>query len=131
MARRDGIPSAPGSPDDGFRWVLKVEKKSYEDLFPTLDAKLAVALSKAMTGELGCQINLRKEHAAKKEQYLRGRHILSMLYDDHRVSETDGAILEFQDLFNVEMRWGEICGLSSTRGTCRSQECRRPPKGTF
>lgn len=68
---------------------------------PTLDPRLAAALRKAMTGELSRQINLRKEQAARKQQYLKGRQILSMLYDHYRVSEEDGAALEFQDLLNV------------------------------
>lgn len=76
-APRDELASASGSPDDGFRWVLEVEKNSYDELgdsgiFPTLGSKLAVALSKAMIGELGRQNNLREEQAARKEQYLKG-----------------------------------------------------------
>lgn len=107
------ITSAPGSPDDGFRWVLEVEKKSYDELgdsgmFQTLDSKLAAALSKAMTGELGRQVNLKKEQAARKEQCLKRRQIWSMFYDHDRVSQADGAILEFQGWLNVEVNDGDV-----------------------
>lgn len=76
--------------------------------FPTLDAKLAAALSKVTTDELGRQINFKKEQAALHGNFLKGRQILSLLYEHYRVCETDGAILEFQDLLNIEMQGGGL-----------------------
>lgn len=69
LALCDEVASALRCPDDGFRWILEVEKESYDDPqcrvhFPTLDTKLAAALSKAITGERCRQIKLEKEHAA-------------------------------------------------------------------
>lgn len=59
-------------------------------------------------GELGRHINLKKAQAARKEQRLKWRQILSLLYDHYRVSETDGAIHDFQDLLNAEMKGGDL-----------------------
>lgn len=113
LAPRDEFDCASGSPDDGLQWVLELGKKSYNELgdsgmFPTLDSKLAAALSKVMGGELGRQINLKKEQVARKQQYLKGRQIWSMLHDHYRVSETDCPILKFHDLLNVEMKGGDL-----------------------
>lgn len=68
LALRDEIATASESPGDGFPLVLlDVEKHISDELgdsgVPTLDYKLAAALSKVMTGELRRQINLKKEQA--------------------------------------------------------------------
>ena len=57
MALRDEIAGASGSPQEAFAWILKVEKPGItsEELgdsenFPSLDAKLAAALSRIASG---------------------------------------------------------------------------------
>lgn len=57
--------------------LLEVERTSYDELgvsgmSATLDSKLAAALSKTIIWELVRHINLKKEQAVRKEQYLKG-----------------------------------------------------------
>ena len=65
---RDEIAGASGDPQRGFAWIMEVEEagvslRTLEDsgLFPTLDAKLAAALSKAIHGEFARRVNVMKE----------------------------------------------------------------------
>ena len=56
LSVRDEIAGASGKPDAGFAWIMEIEKtkNGIDDLrdsgpFPSLDAKLAASLSKALT----------------------------------------------------------------------------------
>ena len=83
---RDAIAAASGKPDLGFAWIRKTEKATTADdlqdsgTFPSLDAKLAAALSRILTGELARQINVIKEQKASEDLFLKGRQILYMIY---------------------------------------------------
>ena len=68
LSLRDEISGASGAPDVAFAWVVKVEKQgiTMEELgdreaFPSLDAKLAAALSRTLQGDLAQQVNVIKE----------------------------------------------------------------------
>ena len=57
----------------GFQWILTVEKPgatlallSDSREFPTVDSKLAAALSKAIHGEFARRINIMKEEQAPR-----------------------------------------------------------------
>ena len=59
------VTGASGKGEEAFRWVVATEAKtaSFESLrdsqgFDSLDAKLAAALTKLATGELGRRVNL-------------------------------------------------------------------------
>lgn len=113
LAFRDELASISRSPDEGSRWSLDVDKKSYTEFsnsgsFPNLVSVLAAASSSAMMGELGRDISLKKGQAVRKEQDLKGRQLLPLLYNHYRLSGTDGAIFEFQDPLNIEMKGGGI-----------------------
>ena len=86
LSVRDEIAGASGRPDAGFAWIMEVEKSKngIDDLhdsghFPSLDAKLAASLSKALTGELARQINIVKEQKASEGLFLKGRHTTASL----------------------------------------------------
>ena len=71
LALRDEISGASGAPDQAFSWIMKVEREgiTVEELgdseaFPSLDAKLAAALSRTIQGDLAQQVNLVKERHA-------------------------------------------------------------------
>ena len=70
---------------------------------PTLDAKLAAALSKASRGEFARRINITKEEYATKGMLLKGRQILWLVYQHYKTSEVEGEMLEMQDLLAVRM----------------------------
>ena len=97
LSVRDEIAGASGKPDAGFAWIMEIEKtkNGIDDLrdsgpFPSLDAKLAASLSKALTGELARQINIVKEQKASEGLFLKGRQILFMVYQHYRISEPKG-----------------------------------------
>lgn len=61
-----------------------------------------------MMGDIGRQIDLKKEHAARKEQHLKGRQRLSLLCGHYHVPEICVAVIECQDLLNGEMKAGNL-----------------------
>ena len=107
---RDEVASASGDPDAAFRWLNEVERDSVEieqyassGRFPSLDAKLAAALSRILTGDLLHQVNLLKERYAKMGLLLKGRQILWQIYKHYKISEADGALLDLRDLLAVTL----------------------------
>jgi len=105
------VAGASGDPQRGFAWIMEVEMagvplRSLENsgLFPTLDAKLAAALSKAIHGEFARRVNVMKEeHAKSRGLMLTGRQILFLLYHHYRTTEADGEMLDLQDLMAVRL----------------------------
>ena len=71
--------------------------------FPTLDAKLAAALSRASHGEYARRINITKEEYATRGMLLKGRQILWLVYQHYKTSEVEGDMLDMQDLLAVRM----------------------------
>ena len=94
LALRDEIAGASGDPQRGFAWIMEVEQRGValiclEDsgFFPTLDAKLAAALSKAIHGEFARRVNVMKEEQARSRRLmLNGRQILFLLYHHYRTT---------------------------------------------
>ena len=110
LALRGEVASVSGDPERGFAWILQVEARGVtlatlaeSGEFPTLDAKLAAALSKATTGEFARRINIVKEERAVKGLLLKGRQILFLIYQHYRMSEVEGHTLDFQDPLAVVM----------------------------
>ena len=72
LALRDEVAGASGDPQRGFAWIMEVEREGttlqvleQSGYFPTLDAKLAAALSKAIHGEFARRVNVMKEEHAR------------------------------------------------------------------
>ena len=93
-----------------FKWITAVESaKSLEKLayigdFEELDAKLSKALDDIISGEFQKKVQV-KETEYSKEGFMRtGRQITWMLYEYFKVSETDGAMLDWDELLSVELR---------------------------
>jgi hypothetical protein len=79
---RSEIAAASNKPEACFRWVLEAEAPTatYDLLadsgeFGTLDIKLAAALTKVATGEIGRKVTLAVETEAKPGRMLKGRQI--------------------------------------------------------
>ena len=109
------VTGASGNPEEAFKWLKKVEKEgiTIEKLassgrFPSLDAKLAAALSRTLTGDLAQQVNLLKERYAWANKFLKGRQILWQIYKHFKISEADGALLDLQDLFAVTLHGDQL-----------------------
>jgi hypothetical protein len=113
VALREEVSAASGSPDEGFRWIHKVESVATRDVladpspFHTLDVKLTAALTKICKGDIGRQIMTAKETAIRAGQMLRGRQILHMVYEHFSLSEREGALYDIEDLLSVKMRSGD------------------------
>ena len=110
MALRKLVAGASTDPDEAFKWFCEVDSaKAPEELnqkgkFTILDAKLAAGLGKVLGGELGRQIEILEEQAALKSQMLSGRATAWHIFQHYKLSETEGAILEFEDLQKVELK---------------------------
>ena len=105
---RAQIAASSGKADKGLVWALEIERESatFASLqdsgkFPTLDVKLSAALTKLAHGDLGREIALQQEHAAKDGRLLRGRQALFMIYQHFKPAEEAGALYDLVDLTKV------------------------------
>jgi hypothetical protein len=109
LSFRKDVASAAGKPEAGFKWISAVETAaSYESLadsgeFGVLDCKLAAAFGKILNGEIGRQVNLAEEKAAKNGHMLKGRQIAYMVMDYFKITAQEGAILELDDLVSLQL----------------------------
>ena len=108
----------PGKGDDvAFFWLSEVDTKTFEELghsgqLPTLDAKLASALLQIAprAGELGKNISVREETMASQRTRLRGRHILRLIYDHHKLDEDNDCLYSIEDVLAVELKNDDVAG---------------------
>ena len=75
-----------------------------------MDAKLAAGIAKVAQGDLGRSINTAKERLALQGIFMKGRQALKMVYDHYKISETEGSLLEFQDLLKVTLKNDNLRG---------------------
>ena len=116
IATRTEVVSASGRQDDALKWLMKAEAddatieslKKPGSSWASLDMKLATALTKACTGDIGNKIALASENAVKDGYVLRGRQIYRMVIDYFRVSEEQGALFDLTDLMSVRMSGGDL-----------------------
>ena len=73
--------------------------------FETLDCKIARGLSKILNGDFEKRVLIEEDISQEKSrQSLTGRQIAWMIYDHFKLTDTDGAFLEFTDLLRVELK---------------------------
>jgi hypothetical protein len=111
LAVRDEIAGASGDPDASFKWIFQVElphvtigELADSGEFASLDAKLAAGIARVAQGDLGRAISTAEEQSALKGFFRKGRQALRMIYDHYRISETEGSLLELQDLMKVSLK---------------------------
>ena len=107
------VAAASGQPPQGFKWASRSEKADHDELedsegFPQLDAKMAAALSKIITGELARKLNAIGEQLSLKDEMLTGRHVAWHIFQHYRTTDTEGAVLEFKDRLAVELKSGSL-----------------------
>jgi hypothetical protein len=100
--------AGPGRCDAAFSWLLRVENASFNDLansghFESLDTKLAAALMKAQRGELGRQITIKEQSMAKVGIRLKGRQMLKMVYEYHKLDESQGSVFSMENILAVHL----------------------------
>ena len=110
MAVRNEIAGASGDPHEAFQWIMKVEKVGINideledsESFPSLDAKLAAAISRIAQGDLSHRINLLKDRKAQFGKLVTGKQMLFMVFEHYRISAEDGALLDLEDLMCVRL----------------------------
>ena len=113
---RAAVASASRNPQAAFLWIRDVETTADNNILSesaglsTLDSKLAAALAKVVIGALGRVIDVEKEKLAQVGRMMKGREILYILYTHLKVSETEGHILDFQDILAVKMHSDDLQG---------------------
>ena len=100
-------------------WIKEVEiVDSMEDLkssrsvagknfpiFEMLDAKIASALNKIIpNSHFQKNVSLEEQKAQKEDRFRRGRQIAFMIYDYFRVSGAHDTVVEYDDLFSINLR---------------------------
>ena len=104
------VAGASSNPKDAFAWISDVEvtsdwtKLADSGRYPSLDAKISAGLSKVIHGELARIVTLREEEASMKGEMLMGRQLAWMIFDHFKISEQEGPILEYKDLFALEFK---------------------------
>jgi hypothetical protein len=83
---------------------LTFEELADPGKFPTLDTKLGAGLQKAARGELARRITLTEETEAKDGRLLKGRQILKMVYDSHKLDEAIGQVFDIENVFGVTLK---------------------------
>ena len=105
--------AGPGRSDPAFHWILSVDELSFKQLYETdefesLDTKLAAALMKAQRGELGRQMTIKEQAMAKDGKRLKGRQMPKMLYDYHKLDETQHAVYNFENILAVTLKGDKL-----------------------
>ena len=120
-------------PSDAMLWIKEVEmvvsldaKKSSLSIagknfpnFEMLVAKIASALNKIIqNSQFKKKVSLEEQKVQKEDGFLRGRQIAFMIYDYFRVTGAHDTLLEYADLFSVNLhddnvqdfdtRWDEV-----------------------
>ena len=108
---RDEVVAASERGQKAATWVMEVDSPdaTYDLLaesgeFMSLHVKLAAALSKLASGDLGRKLTQAKEVEARMGVMLKGRQALWMVYEYYRVNAEAGALFDLSDLLNVKLR---------------------------
>ena len=118
------VASASRNPAQAFVWVSQVENaKGLKDLHDSgtrepLDAKIATGLGTILVGDLSRQINVIEEGLAAQRKRLKGRQIAWVMYEHFRISDTEGAILEFRYLLAIELKRDNLNTLLNEWESC-------------
>jgi hypothetical protein len=111
----DEVAAASGAPEEGFDWIIELQREgvSFDAMadssrFPTLDAKLATALTKILKGDLERRISLLKEEAIARGTPLRGRQILYLIFEQFKLNEHVKSSVDFQHLLAVSLNKDDL-----------------------
>ena len=80
----------------------KLQELANRGLFEELDAKLSKELDKIMQGDFKKRIQVKETEYSKRGEMLTGRQITWLLYDNFKISDTDGVMLEWDAIMQVE-----------------------------
>ena len=131
---RQEVTAASGMGEVCFKWIIEVEARTttHDSLadpgvFASLDMKLSAALTKAAHGDLGRQVVLDVDLAAKEGRMLKGRQLLLQVYHWYRTNEALGACFDITDLMTVQLKNDDLSTfVCSWRYTIAGM--RKPPR---
>ena len=105
LVMKKKVASASGKPDLCFAWLIAFETaatweelENSGDLWTSLDAKWAAALSESTHGPLATKIRNIEEKLATQGKMLKGRQMAWIIDNYFRINELDSALVEFDDL---------------------------------
>jgi hypothetical protein len=117
LAAVDEVVATASCPGDAFYWISSVKPGSDPALlqdvdypwkkgagFGTVDAKLAAALARLLTGEFARKLRVMKTDAMQKGSRLIGRRLLLAVDEEFQVADADGAMYGIEHLFSITMR---------------------------
>ena len=110
------------SDDDTLAWIRECEKADakIEDFqkcnrrFATLDRKLASALSKTATGELGRLLTQASEDALSEDRSIRGRELLFIILRYYATGKTAEVMFSLNDLQMVKAKQDQLESFHNT-----------------
>ncbi len=103
---------APAKPQRAFEWVLEVQNGSAkfanhcasEDAMPTLDAKLASALTRIAPIDFQRVLQAQNSDAMKMRKVPAGRQILLMIDQCFKRSDMYHLVYEAEHLFSIKLK---------------------------
>jgi len=81
-----------------------VEELSNSEDFPELDALLATEWDKIITGDFKKTIQVLEYNLMKEKKMIKGRQISCLVFDHFRLSDVDGAMLNWDEIIRVELK---------------------------
>jgi hypothetical protein len=105
------VAAASGRGEQGYAWCLKAENPevTFDDLadsegYDTLDIKLSSALTHLASGDLGLRISLAVDRQKTLGRVLKGRQIVWLVHDHHKLDDERGAMYDYADLQAIKFK---------------------------
>ena len=110
LAFLKAVAAASVSPDQAFIWICAVAKaKSIQELsdsgdFSALDALLSTEWDKILTGEFKNSVRVIELQLLKDNIMLKGRQVTWLVFDHFRLSNVDGAMLDWDEILSLKLK---------------------------
>ena len=102
---RSSVMSASGKGRAAFEWIMAVEdpSASYSELeyageYESLDVKLAAGINKVAKGRIGKILTTLIEAAARQGQFVSGRQLLRVIYEQYELDRAKGQVFDLSNL---------------------------------
>ena len=111
------IAAASRYSQEAFAWVSEVENATkFEELEDSgteswqiqLDTKISAEIDKILSGEFRKQVQIQETALSNSGKMIKGRQVLWLIYRHFKLSDEDGAMLEWDELVNVHLK-GKDC----------------------
>ena len=72
--------------------------------FPELDALAGLEWDKVISCEFRKNVQVKEYELSKADRMIKGRQVTWMVYDHFKLSDIDGAMLNWEEIFRVELK---------------------------